>query len=81
MRQKTKTSNKIQTLFIYLFICSGSTGFWTQGLMLDRQVLLLLESLHQPFLCDGYFQDRVSQTICPRLALNHDPPDLCFLSS
>jgi hypothetical protein len=25
--------------------------------------------------------DRVSQTICPGLASNHNPPDLCFLSS
>jgi hypothetical protein len=23
----------------------------------------------------------VSWTICPGLALNHDPPDICFLSS
>jgi hypothetical protein len=34
-----------------------------------------------------FFQDRVSSTIAqshqllPRLVLNHDPPDLCFLSS
>jgi hypothetical protein len=27
------------------------------------------------------FQDRVSQTICPALTLNHDPPDLCLLSN
>jgi hypothetical protein len=26
---------------------------------------LHLEPLHQPFLCDGFFQDRVSGTICP----------------
>jgi hypothetical protein len=28
----------------------------------------------------GYFSRLVSQTICPGLALNHDPPDLCLLS-
>jgi hypothetical protein len=32
-------------------------------------------------ICIGYFQNRVSQTICRGLALNHDPPDLCLLSS
>jgi hypothetical protein len=35
-----------------------------------------------PFLfCDGFFEDRFSWTIYLWLALNHDPPDLCFLSS
>jgi hypothetical protein len=29
----------------------------------------------------GFFRDRVSRTILPGLALNHDPPDLCLLSS
>jgi hypothetical protein len=28
-----------------------------------------------------YFRDRVSWTICPGLAPDHNPPDLCFLSS
>jgi hypothetical protein len=32
-------------------------------------------------LCWVFFQNRVSQTTCLGLALNHDPPDLCFLSS
>jgi hypothetical protein len=31
--------------------------------------------------CKGFFQDRVSRTICPALALNHEPPDLCLLNS
>jgi hypothetical protein len=35
-----------------------------------------LESLHQPFFVMGFFA-----TYLPRLALNLDPPDLCFLSS
>jgi hypothetical protein len=29
----------------------------------------------------GVFQDRVLWTICLGLASNHDPPDLCLLSS
>jgi hypothetical protein len=37
--------------------CFCSTGAWIQGLH--------LEPFHQPFFCDGYFQDRVSQTISP----------------
>jgi hypothetical protein len=28
-----------------------------------------------------YFRDTVLRTICPRLALNHNPPDVCLLSS
>jgi hypothetical protein len=31
--------------------------------------------------CDEFFRDRVSQTMCLGLALNCDPPVLCFLSS
>jgi hypothetical protein len=31
--------------------------------------------------CDGVFQDRVSWTICPGLALNCDLSDLCLPSS
>jgi hypothetical protein len=30
---------------------------------------------------DVFFWDRVSWTICPGLAENHDPPDLYILSS
>jgi hypothetical protein len=30
--------------------------------------------------CEGFFWDRVSWIIVPRLASNHDPPDLCLLS-
>jgi hypothetical protein len=33
------------------------TEVWTQGLH--------LELLYHPFFCDGVFQDRVLQTICP----------------
>jgi hypothetical protein len=31
--------------------------------------------------CVGYFPDKVLWTICLGLALKHDPPDLCLLSS
>jgi hypothetical protein len=40
----------------------------------------LLSHSTSPFLV-GYFRDRVSPSICPGLASNHDPPDLCLLSS
>jgi hypothetical protein len=30
---------------------------------------------------ERFFQDRVSQSICPGLVLNLYPPDLCLLSS
>jgi hypothetical protein len=49
--------------FFLFFFCR--TGVWTQEFMVARQALLLLESVHQPFLCDGCFWDRVSWTICP----------------
>jgi hypothetical protein len=39
----------------FFFFCG--TRVWTQGLH--------LEQLHQPFFCAGFFQGRVSQTICP----------------
>jgi hypothetical protein len=42
---------------------------------------LPLEPFHEPFFVLGIFQNRVSQTICPGLALNHKPPDLYLPSS
>jgi hypothetical protein len=34
------------------------------------------------FFCEGFFfRDRVSQSICPGLALTYHLPDLCLLSS
>jgi hypothetical protein len=44
-------------LSLTFFFILGSIGAWTQGLH--------LEPLHQPFFDDGFFQDRVSQTISP----------------
>jgi hypothetical protein len=37
-------------------VCVCGSGVWTQGLH--------LEPLHQPCFYDGFFQDRVSRTIC-----------------
>jgi hypothetical protein len=45
-----------------------------------RQVLYHLSRLASPFLW-WVFWDRVSWTICLGLAWNHDPSDLCLLSS
>jgi hypothetical protein len=39
-----------------IFFFFGGTRVWTQG--------LLLEPLHQPFFCDGFFGDRGLRTIC-----------------
>jgi hypothetical protein len=54
-------------MILCAFLCVCGTRAWTHGLH--------LESLHQPFFCDGFFQDRV-----PGLALNFDPPNLCLIS-
>jgi hypothetical protein len=42
-------------------VCFGSTGVWNWGLMISRQACVTLLALF----CIGYFQDRVSRTICP----------------
>jgi hypothetical protein len=44
-------------IYIYTYISCGA-AVWTEGIH--------LEPLHQPFfgVCDGFFQDRVSRTIC-----------------
>jgi large subunit ribosomal protein L35Ae len=43
----------------------GDTGIWTHGVTLVKQALYHLSRSISPFFCDGYFWDRVSQTICP----------------
>jgi hypothetical protein len=52
----------------YMYFFFWWHGVWTQGLMLARKALLSLEPLHQPpfcwCVCDGFFQDNVSRTIC-----------------
>jgi hypothetical protein len=52
-----------------------------QGLTLPRQAFLPLETLLWPLFVMAFFRDRVSRTIYWGLTSNHDPPDLCFLSS
>jgi hypothetical protein len=47
--------NLVILLCLKLFF--GGTGVWTQGLH--------FESFHQPFFCEGFFQDWVSRTVCP----------------
>jgi hypothetical protein len=60
----------------------GRTGLWTQGLAYARQALLLLESLYQPFcVCVMVFFEIGSHKLFAWGRLNHDLPDLCFLSS
>jgi hypothetical protein len=62
----------IQYVLLVLF-CFCGTGAWTQGLH--------HEPLYHPSFCEGFFWHRVSQNCLPRLASNHNPPDLCLLSS
>jgi hypothetical protein len=49
--------------FGYLFCFEGGR-VWTQGLMLARQMHLLLEPLCQPFFVIFFLPDRVSWSIC-----------------
>jgi hypothetical protein len=60
------------SLFPHRFICFWGTGVWTQGLH--------LEPLHQPFF-EMVFLEIGSLELFARLASNHNPPDLCLLSS
>jgi hypothetical protein len=45
--------------FFFFFLVVLGFGLWTQ--------VLHLESLHQHFFCEGFFQDRVSRTVCSGL--------------
>jgi hypothetical protein len=51
------------------------------GLTLPRQVLLLLEPLHQPFFFFFFFMGFLEIESPELLASNLDPLDLCLLSS
>jgi hypothetical protein len=48
--------------------------------MLARQAFLSLEPLYQPFLCWVFLRQGLVNYL-PVLVWNHDPPDLCLLSS
>jgi hypothetical protein len=58
-----------QTVLEEFFFFFVSTGTANSGLH--------LESLHQPFFVMGFFEIG-SMTICPGLASNLDPPNLCL---
>jgi hypothetical protein len=67
--KEPSTTKHTDCQFFFFF---GSTGAWTQGLTLARQVLLPLESLHQPFLCCCFlcvvlfcFVSEIGAHICP----------------
>jgi hypothetical protein len=47
----------------------------------ELRAYTLSHSISLFFLVMGFFQDKVLRTICPGLALNHHPPDLCLPSS
>jgi hypothetical protein len=73
----------------YLEICQNILRFFfffwqhrglNSGPHICQAGALPLGSLHQPSFV-GFFWDRVLRIICPWLALNHHPPDLCLLSS
>jgi hypothetical protein len=57
--------------FIYLFILQ----YW--GLNLGPTPQATPPALY----CDGFYQEMGLKNYLPWLALNHDPPYLCFLSS
>jgi hypothetical protein len=65
----------------------GTTGWtpadtaYTSGTPLESSPSTCLGGVWEGPTCDGFFWDRVSKIICSGLALNHNPPDLCLLSS
>jgi hypothetical protein len=69
-KEKLTFSSKTKTFLLSFFLAA-------LGLELRTYPLSYSAS---PFFVMGYSRE-VSQTICPGLALNCDPPDLCFLSS
>jgi hypothetical protein len=71
---KMQTHIRRQTLKTFVAL-----RFWTQGFMLAGQALYHLSHSISPF-CVGCFKIG-SLNYSPRLALNYDPPDLCFPSS
>jgi hypothetical protein len=59
----------LYVLWFFFFCC---TGVWTQGVH--------LEPLHQPF-CNELLLRQGLTNCLPTLALTHESPDLCLLSS
>jgi hypothetical protein len=50
------------------------------GLAFELRAYTLSQSTSS-FLVIGFFKKRFCELYLPRLASNHDPPDLCFWSS
>jgi hypothetical protein len=69
-----------QCMFTFFFFLVALEFEPRTSHFLGRQVYCLSHSA-SPFFCDRFFQDRVLLTICPELAMNCDPPDLCLLSN
>jgi hypothetical protein len=65
------------SLLLMLSLLKWCFFFVVLGLELKASTLSYSTS---PF-CDKYFWDKFSWTTLPGLASNHDPPDLCLLSS
>jgi hypothetical protein len=62
---------------IFLFL---SFFFFFALLGLELRAYTLSHS-PSPFFVIGFFRDRGSWNYLPRMASNHDPPDLCLLNS
>jgi hypothetical protein len=57
-----------QALYLFFF-----PSFFGVVLGFELNAYTLTHTKSPFFVCDGFFRDRLSQTICPGLALNHDP--------
>jgi hypothetical protein len=82
LRKNKSVSEGVWTavpILLYLNYCDGS-GVYTQGSHLLAGYSTT-EATPPAIFCDGFFEDTVLQTICPRLTSNHDPPNLCLRSS
>jgi hypothetical protein len=65
---------------VWLFFFFGSTGIWTEGLMLSRQVLYHLSHSARSVLCWVFSRQGLTNYL-PGLTSNGSSPDLCLLSS
>jgi hypothetical protein len=66
--------------FLYIYISLGGTVFELRALSLLGRCSTTWTTLPALF-CIGHFWDQILWTICPGLALSHNLPGLCFLSS
>jgi hypothetical protein len=75
---KAKESIKCNVRPLHPFF--GGTGVWTQGFMLAKQMVFYSLSRTSSQFCSDYFGDGGLINYLPRLASNHDPPDLSLPS-